>query len=82
MEPVETIAREIGKRPPGVIEDTAPNDPLFRPDNAEHYFASADSALRQIRLALLAAGRSSVLDPSHADIVKRAPCGCPQSGAS
>ncbi len=50
----------IGERPPGVIEDISPEDPLFHPDNADHYFESALNALRQIRLALLAAGRASV----------------------
>jgi hypothetical protein len=60
MRPLDTIAEQIDARPEGVIERVAEGDPFFHPDNADHYFASAHNVLRQIRLALLAAGRSTV----------------------
>jgi SAM-dependent methyltransferase len=56
---IEELKRRLETRPSGVIERFSPDDVLFHPDSAEHYMRSADTALRHIRLALLAAGKST-----------------------
>jgi SAM-dependent methyltransferase len=52
---MEELRRAFERRPAGVNERTSPDDPLFAPESAEHYFRSAQIALGHIRLALLAA---------------------------
>jgi SAM-dependent methyltransferase len=59
--PVNTVELKalFEQDPPNVITDISPHDDMYEKQNAAHYFKVGQSALRGIKLAMLAAGKGT-----------------------
>jgi SAM-dependent methyltransferase len=54
------LQADLEQKPADILTDISPNDTMFTPNWEQHYFAVGMSALRCIRLAMLAAGKVDV----------------------